>query len=171
MLKKIKKNFPNLDIIVGNIATAEAAKYLVKAGADAVKVGIGPGSICTTRVVAGVGFPQLSAIIEVSMALKGSGIPVIADGGIKYTGDISKAIAAGADCVMLGSLIAGTEESPGETIIYEGRKFKTYRGMGSVEAMKQGSKDRYFQDVEDDLKKLVPEGIVGRVPFKGKLNI
>ena len=170
VLKKIKKNFPNLDIIVGNIATAEAAKYLVKAGADAVKVGIGPGSICTTRVVAGVGFPQLSAIIEVSMALKGSGIPVIADGGIKYTGDISKAIAAGADCVMLGSLIAGTEESPGETIIYEGRKFKTYRGMGSVEAMKQGSKDRYFQDVEDDLKKLVPEGIVGRVPFKGKLN-
>ena len=170
VLKKIKNNFPNLDIIVGNIATAEAAKYLVKAGADAVKVGIGPGSICTTRVVAGVGFPQLSAIIEVSSALKGSGIPVIADGGIKYTGDISKAIAAGADCVMLGSLIAGTEESPGETIIYEGRKFKTYRGMGSVEAMKQGSKDRYFQDVEDDLKKLVPEGIVGRVPFKGKLN-
>jgi len=148
VLKKIKKNFPNLDIIVGNIATAEAAKYLVKAGADAVKVGIGPGSICTTRVVAGVGFPQLSAIIEVSSALKGSGIPVIADGGIKYTGDISKAIAAGADCVMLGSLIAGTEESPGETIIYEGRKFKTYRGMGSVEAMKQGSKDRYFQDVK-----------------------
>jgi IMP dehydrogenase len=170
VLKKIKKNFPNLDIIVGNIATAEAAKYLVKAGADAVKVGIGPGSICTTRVIAGVGFPQLSAIIEVSNALKDSGIPVIADGGIRYTGDISKAIAAGADCVMLGSLIAGTEESPGETIIYEGRKFKTYRGMGSVEAMKQGSKDRYFQDVEDDLKKLVPEGIVGRVPFKGKLN-
>jgi len=170
VLKKIKKNFPNLDIIVGNIATAEAANYLVKAGADAVKVGIGPGSICTTRVIAGVGYPQLSAIIEVSTALKGSGIPVIADGGIRYTGDISKAIAAGADCVMLGSLIAGTEESPGETIIYEGRKFKTYRGMGSVEAMKQGSKDRYFQDVEDDLKKLVPEGIVGRVPFKGKLN-
>ena len=170
VLKKIKKNFPNLDIIVGNIATAEAAKYLVKAGADAVKVGIGPGSICTTRVIAGVGFPQLSAIIEVSTALKGSGIPVIADGGIRYTGDISKAIAAGADCVMLGSLIAGTEESPGETIIYEGRKFKTYRGMGSVEAMKQGSKDRYFQDVEDDLKKLVPEGIVGRVPYKGDLD-
>jgi IMP dehydrogenase len=170
LLKKIKNNFPNLDVIVGNIATAEAAKYLVNAGADAVKVGIGPGSICTTRVVAGVGFPQLSAIIQVSNALKGSGIPVIADGGIRYTGDISKAIAAGADCVMLGSLIAGTEESPGETIIYEGRKFKTYRGMGSVEAMKQGSKDRYFQDVEDDLKKLVPEGIVGRVPFKGKLN-
>ena len=165
VLKKIKNNFPSLDIIVGNIATAEAANYLVKAGADAVKVGIGPGSICTTRVIAGVGYPQLSAIIEVSTALKGSGVPVIADGGIRYTGDISKAIAAGADCVMLGSLIAGTEESPGETIIYEGRKFKTYRGMGSVEAMKQGSKDRYFQDVEDDLKKLVPEGIVGRVPF------
>ena len=170
VLKAVKAKFPDLDVVVGNIATAEAAKYLVEAGADAVKVGIGPGSICTTRVVAGVGFPQLSAIIEVSSALKGSGIPVIADGGIKYTGDISKAIAAGADCVMLGSLIAGTEESPGETIIYEGRKFKTYRGMGSVEAMKQGSKDRYFQDVEDDLKKLVPEGIVGRVPFKGKLN-
>ena len=170
VLKKIKNKFPNLDIIVGNIATAEAAKYLVEAGADAVKVGIGPGSICTTRVIAGVGFPQLSAIIEVSNAIKGSGVPVIADGGIRYTGDISKAIAAGADCVMLGSLIAGTEESPGETIIYEGRKFKTYRGMGSVEAMKQGSKDRYFQDVEDDIKKLVPEGIVGRVPFKGRLN-
>jgi len=168
VLKKIKNNFPSLDIIVGNIATAEAANYLVKAGADAVKVGIGPGSICTTRVIAGVGYPQLSAIIEVSTALKGSGVPVIADGGIRYTGDISKAIAAGADCVMLGSLIAGTEESPGETIIYEGRKFKTYRGMGSVEAMKQGSKDRYFQDVEDDLKKLVPEGIVGRVPYKGE---
>jgi IMP dehydrogenase len=170
VLKKIKKKFPNLDVIVGNIATAEAAKYLVDAGADAVKVGIGPGSICTTRVVAGVGFPQLSAIMEVSDAIKGSGVPVIADGGIKYTGDISKAIAAGADCVMLGSLIAGTEESPGETIIFEGRKFKSYRGMGSVEAMKKGSKDRYFQDVEDDIKKLVPEGIVGRVPFKGKLH-
>ena len=153
VLKKIKNNFPSLDIIVGNIATAEAANYLVKAGADAVKVGIGPGSICTTRVIAGVGYPQLSAIIEVSTALKGSGVPVIADGGIRYTGDISKAIAAGADCVMLGSLIAGTEESPGETIIYEGRKFKTYRGMGSVEAMKQGSKDRYFQDVEDSSRR------------------
>ena len=170
VLKTIKNKFPKLDVIVGNIATAEAAKYLVEAGADAVKVGIGPGSICTTRVIAGVGFPQLSAIIEVSNAIKNSGVPVIADGGIRYTGDISKAIAAGADCVMLGSLIAGTEESPGETIIYEGRKFKTYRGMGSVEAMKEGSKDRYFQDVEDDIKKLVPEGIVGRVPFKGKLN-
>ncbi len=170
LLKKIKKKFPSLDVIVGNIATGEAAKYLVDAGADAVKVGIGPGSICTTRVIAGVGFPQLSAVIEVSNAISGSGIPVIADGGIKYTGDISKAIAAGADCVMLGSLIAGTEESPGETIIFEGRKFKSYRGMGSVEAMKEGSKDRYFQDVEDDIKKLVPEGIVGRVPFKGKLQ-
>ena len=169
LLKKIKKNFPNLDVIVGNIATAEAAKYLVKAGADAVKVGIGPGSICTTRIVAGVGFPQLSAIIEVSMALKGSGIPVIADGGIKYTGDISKAIAAGADCVMLGSLIAGTEESPGETIIYEGRKFKTYRGMGSIEAMQKGSKDRYFQNSVNESNKLVPEGVVGRVPYKGDL--
>ncbi len=168
-LKEIKKKFPELEVIVGNIATADAAKYLVEAGADAVKVGIGPGSICTTRVIAGVGFPQFSAIIEVSAALKGTGIPVIADGGVRYTGDIVKAIAAGADCVMLGSLLAGTKESPGETIIYEGRKFKSYRGMGSVEAMKQGSKDRYFQDVEDDIKKLVPEGIVGRVPYKGEL--
>ena len=169
VLKEVKKAFPNLDVVVGNIATPEAAKYLVAAGADAVKVGIGPGSICTTRVVAGVGFPQFSAVLEVSAAIKGSGVPVIADGGIRYTGDIPKAIAAGADCVMLGSLLAGTKESPGETIIYEGRKFKSYRGMGSVEAMKQGSKDRYFQDVEDDLKKLVPEGIVGRVPYKGDL--
>jgi IMP dehydrogenase len=169
VLKQIKSNFPKLEVIVGNIATAEAAKYLAEAGADAVKVGIGPGSICTTRVVAGVGFPQFSAVLEVSAALKGSGVPVIADGGIRYTGDIPKAIAAGADCVMLGSLLAGTKESPGETIIYEGRKFKSYRGMGSVEAMKQGSKDRYFQDVEDDIKKLVPEGIVGRVPYKGEL--
>lgn len=169
VLKKVKQRFPDLDVIVGNIATAEAAKYLVEAGADAVKVGIGPGSICTTRVVAGVGFPQFSAVLEVAAALKGSGVPVIADGGIRYTGDIPKAIAAGADCVMLGSLLAGTKESPGETIIYEGRKYKSYRGMGSVEAMKQGSKDRYFQDVEDDIKKLVPEGIVGRVPFKGEL--
>lgn len=169
VLKDIKTKFPNLDIVVGNIATPEAAKYLVEAGADAVKVGIGPGSICTTRVVAGVGFPQFSAILEVAAAIKGSGVPVIADGGIRYTGDIPKAIAAGADCVMLGSLLAGTKESPGETIIYEGRKFKSYRGMGSVEAMKQGSKDRYFQDVEDDIKKLVPEGIVGRVPYKGEL--
>ena len=162
-------NFPDLDVVVGNIATAEAAKYLAEAGADAVKVGIGPGSICTTRVVAGVGFPQFSAVLEVAAALKGTGVPVIADGGIRYTGDIPKALAAGADSVMLGSLLAGTKESPGETIIYEGRKFKSYRGMGSVEAMKEGSKDRYFQDVEDDIKKLVPEGIVGRVPYKGDL--
>ncbi len=169
VLKLIKKEFPNLDVVVGNIATAEAAKYLVEAGADAVKVGIGPGSICTTRIVAGVGSPQLSAVMEVSEAIKGSGVPVIADGGIRYTGDIPKAIAGGADCVMLGSLLAGTKESPGETIIYEGRKFKSYRGMGSVEAMHKGSKDRYFQDVEDDIKKLVPEGIVGRVPYKGEL--
>ncbi|CAI8225592.1 MAG: Inosine-5'-monophosphate dehydrogenase [Formosa sp. Hel1_33_131] len=169
VLKSIKSKFPDLDVVVGNIATAEAAKYLADAGADAVKVGIGPGSICTTRVVAGVGFPQFSAVLEVAAALKGSGVPVIADGGIRYTGDIPKAIAAGADCVMLGSLLAGTKESPGETIIYEGRKFKSYRGMGSVEAMKEGSKDRYFQDVEDDIKKLVPEGIVGRVPYKGDL--
>ncbi len=169
VLKGVKKAFPELDVVVGNIATAEAAKYLVDAGADAVKVGIGPGSICTTRIVAGVGFPQFSAVLEVAAAIKGSGVPVIADGGICYTGDIPKAIAAGADSVMLGSLLAGTKESPGETIIYEGRKFKSYRGMGSVEAMKQGSKDRYFQDVEDDIKKLVPEGIVGRVNYKGEL--
>ncbi|MEP3836085.1 MAG: IMP dehydrogenase [Algibacter sp.] len=170
VLKTVKAKFPELDVIVGNIATGAAAKYLVEAGADAVKVGIGPGSICTTRVVAGVGFPQFSAVLEVAAAIKGSGVPVIADGGIRYTGDIPKAIAAGADTVMLGSLLAGTKESPGETIIYEGRKFKSYRGMGSVEAMKKGSKDRYFQDVEDDIKKLVPEGIVGRVPYKGELN-
>ncbi|GGG59671.1 IMP dehydrogenase [Bizionia arctica] len=169
VLKAVKAKFPKLEVIVGNIATAAAAKYLVEAGADAVKVGIGPGSICTTRVVAGVGYPQFSAVLEVANAIKGSGVPVIADGGIRYTGDIPKAIAAGADCVMLGSLLAGTKESPGETIIYEGRKYKSYRGMGSVEAMKQGSKDRYFQDVEDDIKKLVPEGIVGRVPYKGEL--
>ena len=170
VLKEVKAAYPDLDCVVGNIATGEAAKYLVEAGADAVKVGIGPGSICTTRVVAGVGFPQFSAVLECAAAIKGSGVPVIADGGIRYTGDIPNAIAAGADCVMLGSLLAGTKESPGETIIYEGRKFKSYRGMGSVEAMKQGSKDRYFQDVEDDIKKLVPEGIVGRVPYKGELN-
>ncbi len=170
VLKEIKKGFSTLDVTVGNIATAEAAKYLVDLGADAVKVGIGPGSICTTRVIAGVGYPQLSAIVEVRKALAGSGIPLIADGGIRFTGDIPKAIAAGADSVMLGSLLAGTKESPGETVIYEGRKYKTYRGMGSVEAMEKGSKDRYFQDVEDDLKKLVPEGIVGRVAFKGNVN-
>ncbi|MGB1167784.1 MAG: IMP dehydrogenase [Flavobacteriaceae bacterium] len=170
VLKEIKKGFSTLDVTVGNIATAEAAKYLVDLGADAVKVGIGPGSICTTRVIAGVGYPQLSAIVEVRKALAGSGIPLIADGGIRFTGDIPKAIAAGADSVMLGSLLAGTKESPGETVIYEGRKYKTYRGMGSLEAMEKGSKDRYFQDVEDDLKKLVPEGIVGRVAFKGNVN-
>jgi len=168
-LKAVKAVYPELQIVVGNIATAEAAKYLAVAGADAVKVGIGPGSICTTRVIAGVGVPQLTAINEVAKALEGTGIPVIADGGIRYTGDIVKAIAAGADIVMLGSMFAGVEESPGETIIYEGRKFKSYRGMGSLEAMQKGSKDRYFQDAEDDIKKLVPEGISGRVPYSGKL--
>ena len=170
VLKKVKKSFPKIDVVVGNIATSEAAAYLLEAGADGVKVGIGPGSICTTRIIAGVGYPQLSAVLEVSSVLAGTGVPLIADGGVRYTGDIVKAVAAGADCVMLGSLLAGTKESPGETVIYEGRKFKTYRGMGSVEAMKKGSKDRYFQDVEDDIKKLVPEGIVGRVPYKGELN-
>jgi IMP dehydrogenase len=169
MLKSVKKAFPNLQVIAGNIATGEAAKALAKAGADAVKVGIGPGSICTTRIIAGVGVPQLYAVYECAKALKGTGVPVIADGGIKHTGDIAKAIAAGASCIMAGSLFAGVEESPGETIIYEGRKFKSYRGMGSIEAMESGSKDRYFQDVEDDIKKLVPEGIVGRVPYKGTL--
>lgn len=168
-LKEVKAAFPEIDVVVGNIATAEAALYLAEAGADAVKVGIGPGSICTTRVVAGVGFPQFSAVMEVAAALKGTGVPVIADGGLRYTGDIPKALGAGADCVMLGSMLAGTKESPGETVIFEGRKFKTYRGMGSVESMKHGSKDRYFQDVEDDVKKLVPEGIEGRVPYKGEL--
>lgn len=168
-LKSVKAKFPTLEVVVGNIATAEAAKYLVEAGADAVKVGIGPGSICTTRVIAGVGVPQLTAVNEVAKAIAGSGVPVIADGGIRYTGDIVKAIAAGADIVMLGSMFAGVEESPGETIIYEGRKFKSYRGMGSIEAMQKGSKDRYFQDAEDDIKKLVPEGISGRVPYRGKL--
>lgn len=168
-LKEVKNKYPKLEVIVGNIATAEAAKYLVEAGADAVKVGIGPGSICTTRIIAGVGVPQLTAINDVALALEGTGIPVIADGGIRYTGDIVKAIAAGADTVMIGSMFAGVEESPGETIIYEGRKFKTYRGMGSLEAMQKGSKDRYFQDSEDDVKKLVPEGISGRVPYKGNL--
>lgn len=168
-LQSVKAKFPELDVVVGNIATPEAALYLLEAGADAVKVGIGPGSICTTRIVAGVGFPQLSAIMEVAKAIDGR-IPVIADGGIRFTGDIVKALAAGADCVMLGSMFAGTKESPGETVIYEGRKYKTYRGMGSVEAMSDGSKDRYFQDVEDDVKKLVPEGIVGRVPYKGEVG-
>jgi IMP dehydrogenase len=169
-LKSIKSKYADLDVVVGNIATAEAAKYLVEAGADGLKVGIGPGSICTTRVVAGVGVPQLSAVMMVADAVKGSGVPVIADGGIRYTGDIVKAISAGADSVMLGSLLAGTEESPGETIIFEGRKYKSYRGMGSIDAMKAGSKDRYFQDVEDDVQKLVPEGIVGRVAYKGTLS-
>jgi IMP dehydrogenase len=168
-LKLVKKTFPELDTVVGNIATADAAKALVKAGADAVKVGIGPGSICTTRVVAGVGVPQLTAVMDVAKALKASGVPIIADGGIRFTGDIPKAIAAGAHSIMAGSLFAGVEESPGESIIYEGRKYKVIRGMGSIEAMKEGSKDRYFQDAEEDIKKLVPEGIVGRVPYKGTL--
>ena len=169
-IKKAKAKYPDMDFIVGNVGTADGAKSLVKAGAAAVKVGIGPGSICTTRVIAGVGLPQLTAIYEVSKALKGSNTQVIADGGIRYSGDIVKAIAAGADSIMAGSLFAGTEESPGETIIYQGRKFKSYRGMGSIEAMQHGSKDRYFQDVEDDIKKLVPEGIAARVPFKGNLR-
>ncbi len=170
MLHDVKKAYPNLQVIVGNIATGQAAIDLYNAGADAVKVGIGPGSICTTRVVAGVGVPQLSAIMEVAEALEGKDIPIIADGGIRYSGDIVKAIAAGADCIMAGSLFAGVEESPGDTIIYQGRKFKTYRGMGSLEAMQKGSKDRYFQDIEEDIKKLVPEGISGRVPYKGTLS-
>jgi len=169
-LKKVKARFHKLDVVVGNVATAEAAKALADAGADGVKVGIGPGSICTTRVIAGVGVPQLSAIYEVSKALQGTGVPVIADGGIRYSGDIVKAIAAGASSIMAGSLFAGVEESPGETIIYNGRKYKSYRGMGSLEAMQQGSKDRYFQDMEEDVKKLVPEGIAARVPFKGSMT-
>lgn len=169
-VKKVKSAFKNLPVVAGNIATAAGALALAEAGADAVKVGVGPGSICTTRVVTGAGAPQLTAIMEAAAALKKSGVPVIADGGIRYTGDLVKAIVAGAACVMAGSVFAGTEESPGETIIYEGRKFKSYRGMGSVEAMKEGSSDRYFQDVEADIKKLVPEGIVGRVPYKGHLS-
>ncbi len=169
-LKKVKAQFSELDVVVGNIATKEAAIALAEAGADGIKVGIGPGSICTTRVIAGVGVPQFSAVMTVAEALKGTGIPVIADGGLRFTGDIVKALAAGADTAMAGSLFAGVEESPGETIIYEGRKFKSYRGMGSLEAMQKGSKDRYFQDMEDDIKKLVPEGISGRVPFKGSLS-
>ncbi len=170
MAARVKKEFPDIDLIAGNIGTADAAKDFIKIGVDGLKVGIGPGSICTTRIIAGIGIPQLSAIYEVSKGLKGSGIPVIADGGIRYTGDIVKALAAGAHSIMAGSLFAGVDESPGETIIYEGRKYKTYRGMGSVEAMQMGSKDRYFQDVEEDIKKLVPEGIVGRVPYKGSLS-
>ena len=168
-LKEAKKRFPNIDIVVGNIATGDAAKALVEAGADAVKVGIGPGSICTTRVVAGVGVPQLSAVYDVAKALKGTGIPLIADGGLRYSGDVVKALAAGGYCVMIGSLVAGTEESPGDTIIFNGRKFKSYRGMGSLEAMENGSKDRYFQSGTADVKKLVPEGIAARVPYKGTL--
>jgi len=170
ILREVKRSYPDIDVVAGNIGTAEAAKKLAKEGADALKVGIGPGSICTTRVIAGVGIPQLSAIYNVAQAVEGSGIPVIADGGIRYSGDIIKAIAAGADSIMAGSLFAGVEESPGETIIYNGRKFKAYRGMGSIEAMQQGSKDRYFQDVEDDINKLVPEGIAARVPYKGTLT-
>lgn len=169
MLKRVKAAYPDVDVVVGNIATGAAAKFLVDAGADAVKVGIGPGSICTTRVIAGIGVPQLSAIYDVSKTLKGTGVPVIADGGLRYSGDIVKAIAAGGDSVMMGSMFAGVEESPGETIIFNGRKFKSYRGMGSLEAMEKGSKDRYFQDMEADIKKLVPEGIAARVPFKGSL--
>jgi IMP dehydrogenase len=169
ILRDIKKSFPHIDVIAGNIGTSEAAKKLAQSGADGLKVGIGPGSICTTRVIAGVGVPQISAVYDVAKAVEGSGIPVIADGGIRYSGDIIKAIAAGASSIMAGSLFAGVEESPGDTIIYNGRKFKAYRGMGSIEAMQQGSKDRYFQDVEDDIKKLVPEGIEARVPFKGNL--
>jgi len=169
-VEKIKKVYPELQLVVGNIGTAEAAKDLIKAGADALKVGIGPGSICTTRVVAGVGLPQLTAIYDVAQECKNKGVPLIADGGLRYSGDLVKAIASGADSIMAGSLFAGVEESPGETIIYQGRKFKAYRGMGSVEAMQEGSKDRYFQDLEQDVKKLVPEGIAGRVPFKGNLS-
>jgi len=170
MLKAIKKHFPEVDVVTGNIATGEAAKMLVDEGTDAVKVGIGPGSICTTRVIAGIGIPQLSAVMNVYNAIENSGVPIIADGGIRYSGDIVKALAGGADSIMAGSLFAGVEESPGETIIYNGRKFKSYRGMGSIEAMQQGSKDRYFQDMEDDIKKLVPEGIAARVPYKGTLS-
>jgi IMP dehydrogenase len=169
-LKFVKKEFQDLDVIVGNIATGEAAKALADAGADAIKVGVGPGSICTTRVIAGVGVPQLSAIIEASEAAKPYQVPVIADGGIRFSGDAVKALAAGASSVMVGSMLAGTEEAPGEVIIYEGRKFKSYRGMGSVDAMEDGSKDRYFQDAEVDVNKLVPEGIVGRVPYKGDVS-
>ena len=169
-LREAKANFPQVDIVVGNVATGEAARTLVEAGADGVKVGIGPGSICTTRVVAGVGVPQLSAVYDVASALKGSGVPLIADGGLRYSGDVVKALAAGGYSVMIGSLIAGTEESPGDTIIYNGRKFKSYRGMGSLEAMECGSKDRYFQSGVKDVKKLVPEGIAGRVPYKGTVQ-
>jgi IMP dehydrogenase len=169
-IKRLRKMFPTLDIIAGNVATGEGAKALVKAGVDAVKVGVGPGSICTTRIIAGIGMPQLSAIYDAAKAIKSSGVPIIADGGIRYSGDIVKALAAGASTVMSGGIFAGTEESPGETIIFEGRKFKSYRGMGSIEAMKEGSKDRYFQDAEEEIAKLVPEGIVGMVAYKGSLK-
>lgn len=169
-LKSLRLQFPELNIIVGNVATGAAAKALADAGADAVKVGVGPGSICTTRVIAGVGVPQLYAVMDAVEALKGTGVPVIADGGIRFSGDVVKAIAGGASTVMIGSLLAGTEEAPGEVVLLEGRKFKTYRGMGSLQAMEDGSKDRYFQDAEDDIKKLVPEGIVGRVPYKGTVS-
>lgn len=169
-VRNIKAQFPNLDVIAGNVATGAGAKALADAGADAVKVGVGPGSICTTRIIAGIGMPQLTAVFESAQALQGTGVPVIADGGIRFSGDITKAIAGGASTVMIGSLLAGTEEAPGEVVLYEGRRFKSYRGMGSVEAMEDGSKDRYFQDAEDDIKKLVPEGIVGRVPYKGRLS-
>ncbi|MGB3848826.1 MAG: IMP dehydrogenase [Tunicatimonas sp.] len=168
--QQVKRQFPEVETVVGNIATAEAARALVKAGADAIKVGVGPGSICTTRIIAGVGVPQLSAVYEAARAVRDSGVPVIADGGIRFSGDVVKALAAGAHTVMIGSLLAGADEAPGEMILYEGRKFKSYRGMGSVEAMEEGSKDRYFQDAEDDVKKLVPEGIVGRVPYKGLVD-
>ncbi|WP_323755237.1 IMP dehydrogenase [Roseivirga sp.] len=170
MAKRVKAAYPDMELIMGNIATAAAAKALVDAGADGIKVGVGPGSICTTRVIAGVGMPQLSAVYESAKAIQGSGVPIIADGGIRYSGDLVKAIAGGASTIMIGSLLAGTEEAPGEVILYEGRKFKSYRGMGSIEAMEDGSKDRYFQDAEDDIKKLVPEGIVGRVPYKGTVQ-
>lgn len=169
-LKRVKTQFPDLDVIVGNVATGEGARALAEAGADAVKVGVGPGSICTTRIIAGVGMPQLTAVYEAAKAVADLGVPIIADGGIRFSGDIAKAIAGGASTVMIGSMLAGTDEAPGEVIIFEGRKFKTYRGMGSLEAMEDGSKDRYFQDAEDDIKKLVPEGIVGRVPFKGSVS-
>ena len=169
-LKAIKKEFPHLDVVVGNVATADGAKYLADNGADAVKVGIGPGSICTTRIIAGIGVPQLTAIFDTSDALRDSGVPIIADGGLRYSGDIVKALAAGAECVMCGSMFAGTEEAPGDTIIYSGRKFKSYRGMGSIDAMKAGSADRYFQSDERNANKLVPEGIVGRVPYKGSVE-
>jgi IMP dehydrogenase len=169
-LRTIKSKYTKLDVVVGNIATAEAAKYLVENGADGVKVGIGPGSICTTRIIAGVGVPQLTAIFEVAEALQGTGVPMIADGGLRYSGDIVKALAAGGNCVMCGSMFAGTEEAPGDTIIYNGRKFKSYRGMGSIDAMKAGSADRYFQGGEESINKLVPEGIVGRVPYKGRVS-